>query len=784
MSQRPNNMATLDQVLDALKSIRCPQLTDEYDLHAIVAEALQKAQIEFIHEAKLAARCRIDFLCGGIGIECKRGKIDQKAAVRQLEKYAEAVDALILVSEHLLSLPGTICGKPVRQISLRKLWGIAADTFDHIDQEQRSPLPEGRSADTGIDIDSAAQCQYGSEEQRPEDEIEGLPPGAITGGAENEEKDSLEYGSASIGHAWPELMSIDLPAFLKKPEIHSDRYAGTLHYIRRSRVWQIKAEPQVISALKRLWPSGHSSRHGEIRRFAGRHTTEDISWIMQRWPLAMSDEDQKAWDTALSKAQDSYRRRTYAEKNRIPAEPPAAAFAGELMDFQKIGLSFLLMTPRALLADEMGLGKTVQALAAVGTLRAFPVLLIVPPHLVLNWTRETERFLRINGKVPRIHVIRGLTPYPLPDADVYIIHYLLLRGWKQALPQKGFRMVVFDEIQELRRTGSEKYSAASLLSEGRERVIGLSGTPIYNRGAEIWSIVNILEYHFLGDYDSFTREWCTGYGNQIVRHPDELGAYLRSEGLMLRRTKKEVLPELPEKRRLVQQIDHDDRMYQKMMGPVYELLRQMNAPDLTPSEKALLENEVSQGERQATGLAKAPFVCQFVRALVEAGEAVLLFAHHHSVMDTYQRELRSLHPAFITGRETTAQKEESAARFMDGKTDLCCVSLRAASGLNLQRATCVVFGELDWSPAVHAQAEDRAHRIGHQDSLLCYYLVAPEGSDMIMQEALGLKVSQFTGLMGEAPQSEASREADANYARKHVEELLRRRKINLSMTDA
>ena len=97
------------------------------------------------------------------------------------------------------------------------------------------------------------------------------------------------------------------------------------------------------------------------------------------------------------------------------------------------------------------------------------------------------------------------------------------------------------------------------------------------------------------------------------------------------------------------------------------------------------------------------------------------------------------------------------------------ISLRAASGLNLQRATCVIFGELDWSPAVHSQAEDRAHRMGQEDSLLCYYLVAPQGSDAAMQEALGLKVSQFVGLMGDAPASQAETAEAAHQARKHVE---------------
>ena len=118
------------------------------------------------------------------------------------------------------------------------------------------------------------------------------------------------------------------------------------------------------------------------------------------------------------------------------------------------------------------------------------------------------------------------------------------------------------------------------------------------------------------------------------------------------------------------------------------------------------------------------------------------------------------------------QKERAVARFMAGETPLCVISLRAASGLNLQRASCVVFGELDWSPAVHSQAEDRAHRMGQQDSILCYYLVAPQGSDRDMQDALGLKVSQFVALMGDRTPDMMSAQRAASAAKAHIERLL------------
>ena len=141
----------------------------------------------------------------------------------------------------------------------------------------------------------------------------------------------------------------------------------------------------------------------------------------------------------------------------------------------------------------MGLGKTVQALAFLATTLGLSAILVVPPHLIRNWQRELWRFLSPDGRL-RVHVIRGLTPYKLPEADVYIIHYLLLRGWKEVLPEQGFRTAIFDEMQELRRNGTGKYSAASLLSQSCENVIGLSGTPIYNQGGEIWNVVNILDF--------------------------------------------------------------------------------------------------------------------------------------------------------------------------------------------------------------------------------------------------------------------------------------------------
>lgn len=567
-----------------------------------------------------------------------------------------------------------------------------------------------------------------------------------------------------------------LPGYLQDAPQTGHLY-GTLSYNRRSKCWTIKGEPCVTEMAARLFP-GSERRRGEARFTANRRIIGDVNWLMMRYPLEIAPRDRELWKNALAQAREHVLLRMNAEKLPRRSTPPEGTFEGELREFQKEGLSFLLANPRTLLADEMGLGKTVQALACLAAAKEFPALIVVPPHLLRNWQTEITRFLRLEGKPARVCVLTGLKPYQPPEADVYIIHYLLLRGWKQALPQMGFKAVVFDEIQELRHGGTEKYSAASLLAEECERVIGLSGTPIYNKGSEIWNVVNILDYHCLGDWESFTRAWCDGYGNRLVRNPALLGEHLRREGLILRRTKEEVLAELPPKRRLVQEIDSDDKVYRELMRPVMDQLGSLLALHPDARERALLEEQVGRGERQATGVAKAPFVAAFVRALEDSGEKVLLFAHHHAVMDIYRRELAAYRPVFITGRESTTQKEEAVARFMEGKTNLCVISLRAASGLNLQRASCVVFGELDWSPAVHSQAEDRAHRMGQKDSILCYYLVAPQGSDRDMQDALGLKVSQFVALMGDQTPELSSIQDAQKAAKAHIEAMLKQYEKN------
>lgn len=737
-------MNDFDAVIQSISAIRAPLSTNEYDLHALAAKALEESGISARHEVLVAPRCRIDFLANGIGIEIKRSRPNLAQIMGQATRYLASpiLKGLVVLCERDPGLPNTILGKPCRVISLQKLWGLALTGKSNKDcslNTLKTPF-------------KCSEIQSSKERKHPSSVHETTVNKA--------KKDNLS--------------GLSLPVYLQ-PLTSNTQVFGTLSYQPRSKNWVIQGDPAVTELAKRLFPGSRSSKRGIARFTAHRRIIGELNWLMQRYPLAIMPRDQERWQHALADAQEHYLKIEQFRKSAPPYHDESGIFSGTLRPFQEYGASWLIHTPRALLADEMGLGKTVQALAALASTNGFPALIVVPPHLVSNWLYEINRFLSINDSPPHVHIITGLKPYELPKADIYLTHYLLLRGWKEALPSLSFHTVIFDEIQELRHRGTEKYSAASLLANACERVYGLSGTPIYNHGGEIWNVVNILDYHLLGDWESFSREWCYGYGNNIVLHPDWLGDHLRREGLMLRRTKKDVLPDLPDKRRLVQHVDADDILFAKLMSPVISQLKELASNQaILPAQRALVEGRLSEGERQATGIAKALYVVQFVRALLENGEKILLFAHHHKVMDIFREELRRYSPVFITGRETTPQKELSVQRFMDEKTNLCCISLRAAAGLNLQKATCVVFAELDWSPAVHSQAEDRAHRIGQSDSLLCYYLVCSNGSDRMVQDVLGLKVSQFLGLMGETANTEIEMALSANLARAHVEDMMRR----------
>jgi superfamily II DNA or RNA helicase len=369
---------------------------------------------------------------------------------------------------------------------------------------------------------------------------------------------------------------------------------------------------------------------------------------------------------------------------------------------------------------------------------------------------------------------RTLTGRP----DVLFLNYAKLPGWAEALT--GARTVIFDEAQELRTgPGTHRYEAAQRLAWPARYVIGLTATPVYNYGGEVWNLYNVIAPDTLGDREEFIREWGAGErsGKVTVRDPAALGTHLRTEGLMLARTRADVGRELPPVIALTQSVEADPREVERLSGNTTDIARLIVDSTTAGRDRFKLAGELDWRLRQATGLAKAPLVAGFVRLLLESEDRIVLYGWHRAVYDRWVTLLSEFGPRLYTGTETTREKERAVEAFRD-PSDPCRIlilSLRAGAGLDgLQEAAKVcVFGELDWSPGIHHQCIGRLARDGQgDDPVVAYYLVAESGSDPVIAQVLQLKRGQAEPLMDPNARTFGHTDAGADRMRMLAESVL------------
>lgn len=459
---------------------------------------------------------------------------------------------------------------------------------------------------------------------------------------------------------------------------------------------------------------------------------EKLRWVLERYPLEVLSKS--AWQRRSSPP-------PVPEPPRHTLEPamPGPQFRGELMEFQKLGLDFLIKSNgNALLADEMGLGKTVQSLAYVATeKRAFPVLVVAPLVTLNNWRREIGRFLKkrsrngriMDGESPSVITIRTGRRRPLEKSDFYLINYELLHKRRDDIEAARIRTIICDEVHNLRSVRTQKYDALRHLASvpSVSRRLGLSGTPIYNRGSEIWSITDILKPGMLGSFEEFCEYFC--YVNERGRAVvlDKKRAGLRrqlQDHIMLRRRKADVLHELKEKVRYREVIDADTAYYRRELDRIWERMEAEQREAKTEFFRSASYQRAIRSERVAAGMAKIPHVISFVRNIMEIEESVVVFCHHRAIHAMLHDNLREFEPSSIIGGQSDAARQEGIDAFQRGDSKMMIAGLRAGSlGINLSRARYVVFAEMDWSPAIHRQAEDRLHRIGQKETVFAYYLI-------------------------------------------------------------
>lgn len=554
------------------------------------------------------------------------------------------------------------------------------------------------------------------------------------------------------------------------------RTYGKLYISEDKKHWLINnAEPHVCIKLKAIFTKISKAQTQPFKFINNDENCRELLWFIDRYPLTISDNElallKKGKKGHISTINDleSILLPDYQPQFVRLKDPYQARY------YQLSGSELHLKCKRLLIGDDIGLGKTLTGIISCLEKVTRPCVVTVQTHLPKQWKEAIEQFTDLT-----VHIIKGTKPYKLPPADIYITKYSCLAGWANVFETGIFKSCIFDEIQELRHSGTAKYDGARALSNNVEYCLGLSATPIYNYGDEIFNVLDIIKQGCLGYHDDFMREW-TGYG-KTVKEPQALGTYLREQLLLVRRTRKEVGMELPPINTIVHTVEYDSEEVQKAEHIAKQLA--IKATSGSFMERGQAARELDMFVRHNTGVAKAQGVANYVKILLENKVPIILAGWHREVYSIWLEELKEYNPVMYTGTESPTQKEKAKMAFIKGETNLFIISLRSGIGLDGLQEVCdtVVVGELDFSPQVHNQLIGRSNRDkkdGTKNNVTAIFLVSDCGSDPLIIDMLGIKTSQSHGIINPLDNSVSEKYSDESRLKLLAQKYLNKKGIEV-----
>lgn len=440
----------------------------------------------------------------------------------------------------------------------------------------------------------------------------------------------------------------------------------------------------------------------------------------------------------------------------------------ELRPYQVEGADWLAANDRALLADEMGLGKTPQAAVAMNhRLGSYESALVVcPASLKINWKRELAKWS------PRLvsHIVSGTTSrFPTPfDADgrpsVVIINYDILKAYHDQIRKTKWGITVCDESHYLKTLDSQRTKEVRGgfgLSPIPTRIKwALTGTPIPNRTMEIYSTAKWLELSFAKTEAEFGLRYCNGHVNADGwdfsgrSNSEELKFKLKP--YMLRRLKRDVLPDLPEKIRQIVEIEPDaaGRSAIKQEKKYYPGLPYDEiAAGLCPSSLGEADFAILSKLRKATALTKLGPCAEHIGDYVDAAGKVIVFGWHTDAIEGIRARLAKRFGEeailVITGSTSEAQRQKNVDLFQSDPRIMAIVGNIQAMGMGwtLTAASLVFFIEESWVPGEISQCEDRAHRFTQKFSVLAQHLVLADSIDAHMVKSQVRKQNDIDAIL-------------------------------------
>ncbi|KAI6692843.1 hypothetical protein NL676_020553 [Syzygium grande] len=443
----------------------------------------------------------------------------------------------------------------------------------------------------------------------------------------------------------------------------------------------------------------------------------------------------------------------------------------KLLPFQRDGVRFVLQHGiRVLIADEMGLGKTLQAIAVAACIRdSWPVLVLTPSSLRLHWATMIQQWLNIpssdilvllsqcggsNRSGFRIMSSNTKSSVHL-DGLFNIISYDVVQKLQNVLMSSDFKLVIADESHFLKNAQAKRTAATLPVIKKAQYAILLSGTPALSRPIELHKQLEALYPDVYKNVHEYGQRYCKGgiFGvYQGSSNHEELHNLMKAT-VMIRRLKKEVLSELPVKRRQQVFLDLANKDMKRINALFCELkvikerikacTSKEEAESLKFSEKNLITKIYTDSAE-----AKIPAVLDYLETVVEAGCKFLIFAHHQPMIDAIHEFLlkkKKVGCIRIDGSTPAVARQALVTDFQEKDAIKAAVlSIRAGGvGLTLTAASTVMFAELSWTPGDLIQAEDRAHRIGQVSSVNIYYLLANDTVDDIIWDVVQSKLENL-----------------------------------------
>ena len=513
---------------------------------------------------------------------------------------------------------------------------------------------------------------------------------------------------------------------------------------------------EVLRSLSSMYPTGQNAQTKD--RVVRVPTLQILDWVALRKrgvTVLLSEEDEALFQQLLN-------------FEKIPQLKLPSHLKAKLRSYQKSGyqwLSFLYQHRfGACLADDMGLGKTIQAICLLAGIHegivtpskavTGPHLVVLPPSLLFNWEHEITRFY------PKLKIqwynSKDRSPI-FTDCDIVLTTYGVVRRDIETLEKIPFNVIIFDEAQAVKNIKSHSTGAARRL-KGYFKLV-MTGTPLENHLGEYFSLIDLCLPGLLGHYDAFK--------SQMKSHEAVMLEKLlqRTKPFVLRRTKSQILKELPPKIETDVYLDLTDRqksLYQQTVASIRPTIEDAYRTKTAAQARVIALTAILKLRQvclspkllNPTSTEPSPKITCLLDRLVELldeGHSALVFSQFTSFLDIIEQEFssHSIPYARLDGSTPTKKRKNLVEKFQkQEKPSVFLLSLKAGGqGLNLTKASYVFHLDPWWNPAVENQASDRAHRIGQQQKVSIMRLLMHHTIEEKMMDLKKHKLALYEAVM-------------------------------------